>query len=89
MLSVLQSSNAKALTGGGHVLLDVRAPLRARQDVFNDPVLATAILDWLQYHATMLTIYGGTLSTAGKKEGQALRQSTGCRILEGTTDVAS
>ncbi len=35
-------------------------------DVFNDPGLATAILDRLQYHTTTLTIYGGEYQLRGK-----------------------
>ena len=54
-------------------------------DVFNDPVLATAILDRLLHHATTLNIKGESYRLREKKKaGLFGRRTWG----EGTTDVA-
>ena len=57
-------------------------------DVFNDPVLATAILDRLLHHATTLNIKGESYRLREKKKAGLFGRRPVADPGEGTTDVA-
>lgn len=57
-------------------------------DVFNDPVLATAILDRLLHHATTLNIKGASYRLREKKKAGLFGRRPVAEPGEGTTDAA-
>jgi DNA replication protein DnaC len=57
-------------------------------EVFNDPVLATAILDRLLHHATTLNIKGESYRLREKKKAGLFGRRPVAEPEEGTTDVA-
>ena len=57
-------------------------------DVFNDPVLATAILDRLLHHATTLNIKGESYRLREKRKAGLLGRRSVTAAEEVTTDAA-
>ena len=57
-------------------------------EVFNDPVLATAILDRLLHHATTLNIKGESYRLREKRKAGLFGRRPVAELGEGTTDVA-
>ena len=57
-------------------------------DVFNDPVLATAILDRLLHHATTLNIKGESYRLREKKKAGLFGRRSVAEPGEGITDMA-
>lgn len=57
-------------------------------EVFNDPVLATAILDRLLHHATTLNIKGESYRLREKRKAGLFGRRPVAEPEEGTTDVA-
>lgn len=58
-------------------------------EIFNDHVLATAILDRLLPHATTLNIKGESYRLREKKKAGLFGRRSAAELGEGTTDVAS